>query len=151
MAAGVRNTAIIIAALFLSLAPAGARAAANPYAHVPAAGDHVRFDGSAGGERMAWAYTGVFDLEVFLRSTIDAAISSTSYDDYQKKMSRVLARSLVLSNGDRGRVVRVQQFAYRDHQDVEVQVRVESGPLTHSLVFTTPAELVDPTGRRYLR
>ena len=129
----------------------GAAAASEPYAHLPAAGDRVRFDGSAGGEKLAWAYPNANYLEAFLRSTIDAALTTTSYDDYQKKMQTVLARSLTLANGAEGTVRRVARFSYRGHDDVEVQVSVTSGQLSRTVVWTTPAELVDTSGHKYLR
>ncbi|MDQ6766986.1 MAG: hypothetical protein M3Z41_04170 [Candidatus Eremiobacteraeota bacterium] len=146
----------LTAAAFLILAAViggqgEARAANDPYARLPAVGDRVRFDASVGGERMAWAYPSLNYLEAFLRSTIDAALSSTSYEDYQKKMGLVLGHSLTLANGAQGTVQHVQRFYYRDHQDVEVQVRVDSGQLSHSVVWTTPAELVDSSGHKYLR
>ncbi len=128
-----------------------ARCATNPYARVPAVGDHVRFDASAAGEKMAWAYPNLNYLEAFLRSTIDAALSATSYQDYQKKMELVLAKSLTVDNGAQATVQHVQPFYYRDHEDIEVQLRVTSGQLTHAVVWTTPAELVDSSGHPYLR
>jgi len=136
----------VLAALVL-----GAQAANEPYAHLPTAGDHVRFDGSAGGEKLAWAYPNLNYLEAFLRSTIDAALTSTTYDEYQKKMQMVLAHSLTLANGAAGTVQHVQRFSYRGHEDVEVQVSVTSGQLSRSVVWTTPAELVDASGHKYLR
>ena len=125
--------------------------ATGPYAHVPAAGDSVRFDASAGGETHAWAYPDLNYLEAFLRSTIDAAAASTSYEEYQKKMELVLAKSLSLANGTAATVEHAQSFVYHGHQDVEVQVKVAAGTLEHSVVWTTPAELVDANGHKYLR
>ncbi|MBV8203530.1 MAG: hypothetical protein JO195_00715 [Candidatus Eremiobacteraeota bacterium] len=125
--------------------------AASPYARLPAAGDTVRFDASASGETHAWAYPDLNYLEAFLRSTIDAAAASTSYEEYQKKMELVLAKSLSLPNGTQATVQHVQTFVYHGHQDVEVQVRVAAGTLGHSVVWTTPAELVDASGHKYLR
>jgi hypothetical protein len=142
--------ALSLGALALTHSP-GVLAANEPYAHLPSIGDRVRFDGSAGGEKMAWAYPALNNLEAFLHSTIDAALTSTSYDDYQKKMHAVLARSLTLANGVEGTVHRVQRFSYRGHQDVEVQVGVTTGPLKSAVVWTTPAELVDASGHKYLR
>jgi hypothetical protein len=144
----VTKTAILAALVALFL---GALATNEPYARQPSAGERVRFDGSAGGEKMAWAYPTRSDLEAFLRSTIDAALTSTSYDDYQKKMHVVLARSLTLANGAQGTVQRVQRFSYRGHEDVEVQVSVTTGQLKGAVVWTTPAELVDASGHKYLR
>jgi hypothetical protein len=139
------------ATLAMLLFAPSAGAATDPYSRVPAVGDHVRFDASAGGERMAWAYPNLSYLESFLRSTIDAALKSTSYAEYQKKMELVLAKSLTLGNGAEGVVQHVQRFYYRDHEDVEVQVRVTSGQLNHAVVWTTPAELVDSSGHKYLK
>jgi len=140
----------VLAAAILTSAPA-ARAATSPYAHLPATGDHIRFDASAAGEKMAWAYPNLNYLEAFLRGTIDASLNSTSYEEYQKKMQLVLAKSLTLDNGTQGTVQHVQSFYYRDHEDVEVQVRVTSGELKPAVVWTTPAELVDSSGHKYLR
>lgn len=128
-----------------------AGASTVPYAHEPLVGNAVRFDGSAGGEKMAWAYPTQGDLEAFLRGTIDAALSSTTYDAYKSRMSLVLSHSLTLDNGTQGSVLHVQRFNYRDHQDVVVQVRVTNGQLNHVVVWTTPAELVDASGHKYLR
>lgn len=144
----VVKTAILAVLAVLVL---GAAAANGPYAHLPAVGDRVRFDGSAGGEKMAWAYPNLNYLEAFLRSTIDAALTSTTYDEYQKKMQLVLAHSLTLANGAAGTVQHVQRFSYRGHDDVEVQVSVTSGQLSRAVVWTTPAELVDASGHKYLR
>lgn len=122
----------------------------NPYAHLPLDGDSVRFDASAAGETHAWAYPSLNYLEAFLRSTIDAAADSSSYEEYKTKMAAVLDKSVSLSNGTPASVQHVQSFVYRGHQDVEVQVKVAAGILNHSLVWTTPAELVDANGHKYL-
>jgi len=66
-------------------------------------------------------------------------------------MQMVLAHSLTLANGAAGTVQHVQPFSYRGHEDVEVQVSVTSGQLKHAVVWTTPAELVDVSGHKYLR
>jgi len=147
----MRTAAKTLVLSVLAVLVLGAQAADAPYARLPAVGDHVRFDGSAGGEKLAWAYPNLNYLEAFLRSTIDAALTSTSYDDYQKKMQMVLARSLTLANGAAGTVQHVQTFSYRGHEDVEVQVSVTSGQLKQAVVWTTPAELVDVSGHKYLR
>ena len=142
---------MLASALAYLAPPAPVGAASNPYAREPVVGATVRFDGSAGGEKMAWAYPTLNYLEAFLRGTIDAALNSTSYDQYKEKMSLVLARSLTLDNGTQAVVQHVQPFPYRDHEDVEVQVRVTSGPLSHAVVWTTPAELVDASGHKFLK
>ena len=111
----------------------------------------MRFDASAAGETHAWAYPDLNYLEAFLRSTIDAAGASTSYEQYQKKMELVLAKSVSLPNGTPAAVQHVQTFTYKGHTDVEVQVKVAPGTLGHSVVWTTPAELVDAGGHKYLR
>lgn len=136
--------------LFGSPRMAGA-AATGPYAQLPSAGDQVRFDGSAGGESKAWAYPSSASLEAYLRSTIDASFGQASYSDYERKMGDVLARSLQVGNGTTAAVQRVSTFTYRGHQDVEVQLRVTSGPLGRALVWSTPAELVTSLGHRYLK
>jgi hypothetical protein len=128
----------------------GARAATSPYAIVPSVNDKVRFDGSAGGETKAWAYPNQPLLESFLRGTIDASYGATSYDAYQRKMAVVLGNALQYPNGTQAVVQRVQTFSYRGHDDIEVQVRVTSGPFP-AMVWTTPAELLSASGRRYLR
>jgi hypothetical protein len=150
----IRATHILILAVAalasIALAqPVGA--AADPYGRQPAVGDTVRFDGSAGGEKMAWAYPTLNYLEAFLRGTINAALTSTTYDQYKDKMSLVLAHSLTLDNGTQAVVQGVQRFYYRDHEDVEVQARITSGALKHAVVWTTPAELVDSSGHKYLK
>jgi hypothetical protein len=127
-----------------------ALAASSPYATVPSVSDSVRFDGSAGGETRAWAYPNQTLLESYLRGTIDASFGSSSYDSYQRKMSSVLANSLDFPNGTSGVVQRVAAFEYRGRQDVEVQLRVTTGPF-HAVVWTTPAELVSSAGHRYLK
>jgi hypothetical protein len=147
--AGAAVAACALALLILASARAG-RAATNPYARVPAAGDSVRFDASHAGEKQAWAYPNLNYLEAFLRSVIDASYSSMAYEEYQKKMSLVLSKSLVVDNGTVGVVQHVQTFVYRDHEDVEVEVQVQSRSLGHSVVWTTPAELVNSSGRTYL-
>lgn len=145
----VRSVAVaIVIACLARVALAGS---ASPYAHVPSSGDSVRFDASAAGETHAWAYPNLNYLEAFLRSTIDAAAESSSYAEYQKKMGLVLDKSLVLPNGIPATVQHVQTFTYHGHEDVEVQVKVAAGTLNHSVVWTTPAELVDPSGHKYLR
>jgi hypothetical protein len=138
--------AMVLAAIVF----ANARAATGPYLRVPSAGDHVRFDASAAGEKLAWAYPNLNYLEAFLRSTIDAAIAPTTYAEYQKKMELVLAKSLTFENGTSAVVQHVQTFVYRNHTDVEVQTQVTSGEASHAVVWTTPAELVDSSGRSYL-
>jgi hypothetical protein len=143
---------LMLAGVLAWLVPAArVSAASDPYARDPVVGATVRFDGSAGGEKMAWAYPTLNYLEAFLRGTIDAALNSTSYDQYKEKMSLVLARSLTLDNGTQAIVQHVQRFYYRDHEDVEVQARVTSGPLSHAVVWTTPAELVDASGHKFLK
>ncbi len=137
----------VLVAFALTL-PASAQS--NPYAHLPSVGDSVRFDGSVGGEKMAWAYPTLDSLEAYLRSTIDAAMSSTTYQQYAQKTGLVLKQSLTFDDATPGVVTHVQRFYYRDHEDVEVQVRVTSGS-THPTVWTTPAELVSAGGHRYLK
>jgi hypothetical protein len=127
-----------------------ALAASGPYATLPSVNDSVRFDGSAGGETRAWAYPNQSLLESYLHGTIDASFGSSSYESYQRKMSSVLADTLDFPNGTSGVVQRVLTFNYRGRQDVEVQLRVTSGPF-HAVVWTTPAELVSSAGHRYLK
>ncbi len=147
----VRSLAALSAAAVATLECATVSlAATNPYSSAPSVNDNIRFDGSAGGQTKAWAYPNQSSLEAYLRSTIDASFGSTSYEAYQSKMAEVLARSLEFSNGTQAVVKRVVQFSYRDHQDLEVQVQITSGPV-HAIVWTTPAELVSAGGRRYLK
>jgi len=142
-------TAAVVAVAAVVATGSDARAATNPYARLPAVGDHVRFDGSAAGEKNAWAYPNLNYLEAFLRSTIDASLTSTTYEEYQKKMELVLAKSASFDNGTHGVVENVQAFSYRGHDDTEVQVRLTGQD--RAAVWTTPAELVDSSGRKYLR
>jgi hypothetical protein len=147
----LRRPLAVAALLVGALASPAHAASPNPYVALPRAGDAVRFDGSAGGEHNAWAYPNQAGLEAFLRSTIDASIQAPSYDAYAKSAAGILNTSLEIDDGTQGIVQRVQAFTYRGHSDTEVQVRITSGPLTRALVWTTPAELVDHTGHRYLR
>ena len=146
-----RSLALLISAAFTVVGCAAiALAATNPYSSIPSVNDHVRFDGSAGGQTKAWAYPNQSSLESYLRGTVDASFGSTSYEAYQSKMAEVLARSLEFANGTQASVQRVQQFSYRDHEDIEIQVQITSGPV-HAIVWTTPAELVTAAGHRYLK
>ena len=144
------GAAVAACALVVLASSSPVRATTNPYTRVPAAGDSVRFDASHAGEKQAWAYPNLNYLEAFLRSAIDAFYSTMSYEEYQKKMSLVISKSLALDNGTVGVVQHVQTFVYRNHEDVEVEVQVQSGAHGHSVVWTTPAELVDSSGRSYL-
>ncbi len=143
----------LIAGLILAggLTAAARAASPSPYAVLPRAGDSVRFDGSVGGERNAWAYPNQASLEAFLRSTIDASLQGASYEQYAKSAAGILNTSLEIDGGTQGVVQRILAFAYRGHSDTEVQVRITSGPLARALVWTTPTELVDGGGHRYLR
>ena len=144
------RTIIIVSILIgLSLLAPG-YAAGSPYATLPSINENVRFDGSAGGETRAWAYPNQSMLEAYLRGTIDASFGSSSYETYEHKMSSVLGNSLDFPNGTTAVVLGVTNFSYRGHEDVEVQVRVTSGQV-HPIVWTTPAELVNRSGHRYLR
>jgi hypothetical protein len=150
--ASIRSIVSTLGAIlaFAASASSSVAASSNPYSSVPSVNDKVRFDGSAGGATKAWAYPNQASLEAYLRSTIDASFGSTSYDAYQSKMSSVLARSLEFPNGAQAVVSRVQQFSYRDHQDIEVQAQITSGSV-HAIVWTTPADLVSTAGQRYLK
>jgi hypothetical protein len=142
--------ALAVGVILLAWRGGPAMASSDPYATLPSVNDAVRFDGSAGGETRAWAYPNQSLLESYLRGTIDASFGSSSYESYQHKMSSVLANSLDFPNGTSGVVQRVLAFNYRGRQDVEVQLRVTSGPF-HAVVWTTPAELVSSAGHRYLK
>lgn len=146
---GIAGLIFATVAAFALTAAAGRPS--DPYARVPAVGASVRFDGSVGGEKEAWAYADQNSLEAFLQLSIDAALSSAKYDENNTKMNAVFVRSLTLDNGTLGQVQRVQRFSYRGHNDVELQVRVKSGSLNHALVWTTPTELVDSSGHKYLK
>lgn len=124
---------------------------ANPYAHVPRAGDQVRFDATSSGQRAAWAYPDQGWLETFLRSSIDAAVNGSNSNNEPPAINRARQKAVAVNNGTQGMVSEVRAFHYRDHDDSEVQVLIKQGPLRNHLYWTTPAELVDANGRKYLK
>ncbi|MDQ6780463.1 MAG: hypothetical protein M3Z37_04830 [Candidatus Eremiobacteraeota bacterium] len=126
-------------------------AAAAPYAHIPQAGDQVRFDASSSGQRQSWGFAQLAWLESFLRLSLEAAQGGGTAADSSSQVEKARDRAVTLNNGVRGVVTEVRAFHYRDRNDVTVHVLVRDGPMQNRIVWTTPAELVDAAGHRYLR
>lgn len=142
---------VLVAMAIFALA-AGASAAKSPYSRLPAVGDVVRFNGPPTEKKQAWAYADRNWLEQFLQITIQMALSNSQYDPTSHSPVKVVTdHASTLDNGIGGVVQHVEPYHYRDHEDVEVQVRVTSGPLRNRLLWTTPAELADSKGNKYLK
>lgn len=135
----------------LVLAATAALAASGPYAKIPAKGDAVRFDASAGGQKIAWAYHDEQWLMSYLQVAFEAADSATGYSDAQSKLDRVADHVVSVDNGTRGTVEDVKPVRVRNHEDVEVRVMVEDGKLQGQELWTTCAELVDKDGHAFLK
>lgn len=125
--------------------------AAAPYTHAPRAGDQVRFDTSSSGQRQAWGFSQLAWLESFLRLSFEAAQNGKAAADSSSEVEKARDRAVTIDNGVRGVVTEVRAFRYRDHSDVTVHVLVRDGPMQNRMVWTTPAELVDAAGHRFLR
>jgi len=148
-----RLIAIALAAFVLvsSIATAGLTSSASPYARMPSKGDTVRFDGSVGGEKFGWAFYNEYWLQTYLRFTIEAARNPSVYSKSQAALAEIGHHALELPNGTQGLVEEVKAFQYGGREDVQVRVLVQNGDLHGSEVWTTAAELVDKSGKVYLK
>lgn len=142
---------VIVACIACALAPIHASAASNPYGHLPNKADSVRFDGSIGGETFGWAFYNEYWLQTYLSFTIEAARNPTVYAKSQAAVTQIGEHALTLPNGTRGAVEEVKTFEHEGREDVEVRVMVQDGDLRGSEVWTTAGELVDSTGKSYLK
>jgi hypothetical protein len=111
----------------------------------------VRFDGSIGGEKSGWGFLDHAWLDAWLRFTIEASGSPKAYEAFRSALDGIAEHVSVLPNGTRGVVVDVKQFHYNNHDDVEVRVQVSEGKLNSAEVWTTASELVDSSGKSYLK
>jgi hypothetical protein len=144
------SIAILLASAAIALSPVAA-ATANPYPRLPAQGDAVRFDGSVGEEKFAWGFFNEYWLQTYLRFTIEAARNPSVYAKSQAALVAIGQHSLVLPNGTPARVEEVKNFSYGGREDVQVRVMVQGGDLRGGEVWTTAGELVDSTGKSYLK
>ncbi|HXM19152.1 MAG TPA: hypothetical protein VN934_10165 [Candidatus Tumulicola sp.] len=148
----MRRSIIAIAAVLIAAALSlPASASESPYPHTPGRGDYVRFDGSIGGQKEAWAYFEQPWLEAWLRFTISAAGSPKAYVAEKSVLDAMADHVSVLSNGTSGAVEDTKRFQYLGREDFEVRVHVTSGKLKGAEVWTTASELVDASGKSYLK
>ncbi len=145
-----RAAFIAMTAALILTTLASVPAAADSYARTPKAGDAVRFENAAAGEKNAWAYADQTWLSTFLRLSIDAALTGAPYDQ-SSPLARVTERGLVIDNGTRASVQEVHYFHYRDHDDVVIKARILDGQFRNRSVWTTAAELADVSGNKYLK
>jgi hypothetical protein len=122
-----------------------------PYVRTPAAQEQVRFDGTLGGAKTAWAYPDRTWLEEYLRITIDAAAANAPYSEVSKKFDRLAGHVVQLSNGTRATVEEVRPFSYGGRTDAEVRALVTEGPQRGRELWTTCGELVDDAGHSFVR
>ncbi|MBC5806085.1 MAG: hypothetical protein DLM53_09420 [Candidatus Eremiobacter antarcticus] len=152
----MKPTIVAARAVFIAMTAAlmlmalAAVAAADSYARTPKAGDSVRFENAAAGEKNAWAYADQTWLSTFLRLSIDAALSGAPYDR-SSPLARVTERGLVIDNGTRASVQEVHFFHYREHDDLVIRARILDGQFRNRSVWTTAAELADASGNKYLK
>lgn len=147
-----RWLAITLAACsIVSALSVAASAAGSPYARVPAKGDSVRFDGSVGGEKFGWGFYNEYWLQVYLRFTMEAARNPSVFNKSQAALTTIGEHSLTLPNGTRGVVEDVKNFQYAGREDVQVRVMVQTGDLRGSEVWTTAGELLDNSGKLFLK
>jgi hypothetical protein len=145
-------TVVAVCALFALFAASPLTAsAASPYGRSPSKGDSVRFDGSVGGETFGWGFYNEYWLQTYLRFTIEAARNPQIYTNSQAAVAAIGEHALVIPNGTRGVVEEVKSFDYGGRQDVQVRVMVQDGNLRGGEVWTTAGELVDSTGKNYLK
>ena len=149
--ARIVSLAIAIFAAIAVSAQHAAAASASPYARLPAQGDAVRLDGSVGDEKFAWAFYSEYWLQTYLRFTIEAAHNPQVYSKSQAALGVIGSHALVIPNGTRGVVEALTPFEYAGREDVQVRVMVQDGDLRGSEVWTTAGELVDSTGKMYLK
>jgi hypothetical protein len=146
-----RGLVILVAACAIASIAISASASSNPYARIPAKGDNVRFDGSVGGEQFAWGFYQEYWLQTYLRFTIEAARNPAVYAKSKNALAEIGNHALNLNNGTRGVAEEVKTFNYGGHIDVQVRVLVQDSDLHGSEVWTTAGELVDNSGRTYLK
>src|SRR5438105_3616438 len=103
--------AIAVVCGALALQQAASAESPAPYRHVPAAGDDVRFDGTPGGAKSAWAYFDRGWLEEYLEVMLDARpglqrrlfflarrfVAGETVDDAMAAVERLNARRLAAS------------------------------------------------------
>jgi hypothetical protein len=144
------SIAILLASAAIAVSPVAA-ATVNPYPRLPAQGAEVRFDGSVGQEKFAWGFFNEYWLQTYLRFTIEAARNPSVYAKSQAAIVAIGQHSLVVPNGTPARVEEVKNFSYGGREDVQVRVMVQGGDLRGGEVWTTAGELVDSTGKSYLK
>lgn len=137
--------------LSLALGAAAVGAGSGPYFRLPKEGDSVRFDGSIGGQRSAWAYHDEQWLQTYLQIIFDAADRKQDYADTEKRLNQPAEHVTTLNNGTRGTVEEIRPYRYKNHDDVEVRVLVEDTYLRGNELWTTCAELVDKDGHPYIK
>jgi len=147
----VRAAASAIAILLVMVPSLKAAATGTPYARVPSKGDSVRFDGSVGGESFGWGFYNEYWLQTYLRFTVEAARNPSVYAKSQSAVTAIGEHALTLPNGTRGMVEETKTFEYGGRQDVQVRVMVQDGDLRGSEVWTTAGELVDSSGKSFLK
>jgi hypothetical protein len=125
--------------------------AASAYSRSPSKGDSVRFDGSVGGETFGWGFYNEYWLQTYLRFTIEAARNPQIYTNSQAAVAAIGEHALIIPNGTRGVVEEVKSFDYGGREDIQVRVMVQDGNLRGGEVWTTAGELVDSTGKNYLK
>jgi hypothetical protein len=123
----------------------------NPYRRVPATGEAVRLSGAAGGASQAWAYYDRDRLESFLRLTINAASDNRRYAEMESEIGKFSRNVIKLKNGTRATIETVEPFSYRGKTDVEVRIQINDGFHIGKDVWTTLGELVDSSGRTFIR
>ena len=123
-----------------------------PYAHTPRPGDAVRLDGTAGGQKAAWAYVDRMWLERYLQVTIDAAAANRPYEDgeVQNQLNAIAKHVTEVPDSTPATVDEVDTFQYGGRADVEVRVMVAQGALRGREFWTTCGELVDSAGHPFL-
>lgn len=141
----------LVMCIAIACGSAQALAGANPYARQPSKGDSIRFDGSVGQEKFAWAFYNEYWLQTYLRFTIEAARNPAVYSKSQAALAAIGVHALVIPNGTRGVVEQVKVFSYGGREDVQVRAMVQGGDLRGSEVWTTAGELVDSAGKTYLK
>jgi len=149
-----RSNSVIALAIVVALTaftPLAASADTNPYARTPQKGDSVRFSGAVGDEQFGWGFYNQYWLQTYLRFTIEAARNPSVYAKSQAALTAIGEHTLVLPNGTPGVVEEVASYEYGGREDVQVRVMVQQGQLRGNEVWTTAGELVDSTGKTYLK
>jgi hypothetical protein len=123
----------------------------NPYRRIPAMGESVRLSGAAGGASQAWTYYQRAMLERFLRLTIDAASARASYTDMEDEIGRLAKLVVAVDNGIRATIEDIKPYNYRGRGDIEVRVQLKEGRMIGKDLWTTLGELLDGSGRSFIR